>query len=173
MSSSGIISFQSRVVVAAEVGSTNGLGQDLPRPSQEFQQQEYVPPTFSRGGLPIISVQYSDVGDFLTVVVDGMPTLTINITQVPSWIDITTTETYINAQIERYLEVWTPISSLPKDDPVRNGILNDNERIESQGRDYLVTTLGYGAIHIFSLSPLKFTTRFNGLDSGPVTGTWW
>jgi hypothetical protein len=165
VSSEGDLSIGTHIALAAQLGGTNGLGEPLP--------QEPATPIFGRGGLPIVSVTCAETGDLLMVVMSGMPTLVVRQTDVQSWASIDVVELTINTLIQRQLEIWTPLTNFPKDDPVRNGILCDNERIETSGRDYLVTTLGYGAIHIYSLSPFKFITRFNGLDAGPVTGVWW
>jgi hypothetical protein len=172
------LSIETRVALAASIGGTFSNGEPLP---------QQIEPTLSRGGLPIVSVTYADPDnvndDALTVLFDGIPDLHIPKSEFSFKTDektIADVEARLNAAIQKSLEIRTPLSSLPEDDSVRKGVLLANEKIEAlqgedfQGKeDYLVIALGYGAIHIYSLNPLNFTTQFNGLDAGPITGEWW
>lgn len=63
------------------------------------------------------------------------------------------------------------VSSLSSD--YHDGLtqLLPNERIEKiQGKDYLVITTMFVQVHIYSLSPLKYTIR---CSDEPITGEWW
>ena len=174
-SDEGFISLQTHIALAAQTGGTFGNGEPVP---------QQIEPTFSRGGPPIVSIAYNfnaitDVEDVLIIINDyGLPTVKIpkgqmkNLPGEKSYADI---ELRVNEYVQKNCyEIWVLLSSFPADDPVRNGILLDNERIvKLSGKDYLVISLAYFAVHIYSLEPLRFTTRINGLDAGLVTGVWW
>ena len=162
------LSIETRVALAASLGGTFGNGEPLP---------QQIEPILSRGGLPIVSVTYADPAnvndDALTVLFDGIPDLHIPKSEFsfkPGETTIADLETRLNSTIQKFLEIRAPLSSFPEDDSVRKGVLLDNERID---KDNLVIALGYGAIHLYSLTPLEFVTQFNGLDAGKVTGEWW
>jgi hypothetical protein len=186
--STGTLAFENHIALAAQANGTFSNGEPLP---------QQIEPLLSRGGLPIVSITYADPAneneDALTVIFDGIPDLHIPKSEFSLKAGENTTaevEARLNTAIQKSLEIQTPLSSLAEDDPARNGVLLDNESIErvqrtdnvtAQGTeiervqvtDNLVTALGYGAIHIYSLTPLEFITQFNGLDAGPVTGEWW
>lgn len=194
--STGTLSLENHIVLAAQAGGTFSNGEPLP---------QQIEPILSRGGLPIISITYADPAneneDALTVIFDGIPALHIPKSEFslkPGEQTIADVEARLNATIQKSLEIKAPLSSFPEDDPVRQGALLDNERVEQvrvkieqpqvsdngtgpekasemieQLQDNLVITLGYGAVHIYSLTPLQFVTQFNGLDAGPITGEWW
>ena len=68
-------------------------------------------------------------------------------------------------------EVKTLLSEFPNDDPVKLGQLLPNERIEKiAGKDYLITTIMYVAVHVYSTSPLKYTIQCSDF---PIGGEWW
>lgn len=177
--SEGAVSFETRVALAANLGQM-GTGEPVP--------QEIVEPTFGRGGPPVVSIVFDDPvdeeADALTIYWNGLPTSHVkksvmgkkNPGQGEAEAEAEA-ETEAEGQVrEQSLEIWTLLSLFPDDDPVMQDppVLLDNERIEKyRGKEYLVTTLGYIDIHIFSLEPLKFTVKINGLDAGPVIGEWW
>ena len=71
-------------------------------------------------------------------------------------------------------EVKTLLSEYPDDDPVRQGQLLINERIEKiRGKNYLVAITMYVAVHIFSTSPLKYTVMCQNSRLGEIGGEWW
>jgi hypothetical protein len=178
------LSIETRVALAASLGGTFGNGEPLP---------QQIEPILSRGGLPIVSVTYADPAnvndDALTVLFDGIPDLHIPKSEFsfkPGETTIADLEARLNSTIQKFLEIRAPLSSFPEDDSVRKGVLLAHERIarfqekdiggvqeEVKDKDYLVIALGYGAIHIYSLTPLNFVTQFNGLDAGQITGEWW
>jgi len=188
--STGILAFENHIALAAQANGTFSNGEPLP---------QQIEPILSRGGLPIVSVTYADPAsdneDALTVIFQGIPDLHIPKSEFsfkPGEETIADVEARLNSTIQKSLEIQAPLSSFPEDDPVRNGVLLDNESIERvqrrdiervqgtevekfQGtdKDNLVIALGYGAIHIYSLTPLEFITQFNGLDAGQITGEWW
>jgi len=192
--STGTLAFENHIALAAQANGTFSNGEPLP---------QQIEPILSRGGLPIVSVTYADPAsdneDALTVIFDGIPDLHIPKSEFslkPGEKTIADVEARLNSAIQKFLEIQAPLSSFPEDDQVMNGVLLDNERIERaqrkdiernqgtdnetvQGKDkdreedYLVIALGYGAIHIYSLTPLEFITQFNGLDAGQITGEWW
>ena len=176
-SSSDILSIQAHVALAAQTGGTNGVGEPLP------QQTEAI---FSKGGPPVISVAYNfnailDTDDVLTI--DNVELPNVHCTKakvkekVKAKVKGGVTEydaTALRNDIQSHYEIWVLLSEFTADDPVRNGVLLDNERIEKvTSKDYLVITLAYFDIHIYSLEPLRFVTRINGLDAGPIIGEWW
>ena len=80
-------------------------------------------------------------------------------------------EGILSRDIQANYEVKTLLSDIPNDDPVRLGQLLPCERIEKiTGKDYLITTIMYVAVHVFSTSPLKYTVR---CSDEPITGEWW
>ena len=212
--SKGTLSLENHIALAAQAGGSFSNGEPLP---------QQIAPILGRGGLPIVSVTYadpaSDSAAALTVIFQGMPTLSIPKSEFsikPGEKTMADVEARLNATIQKFLEIRAPLASFPDDDPVKQGVLLDNERVEhvrvkieqpkvsdnvtvpkvsdnvtvpnvsdnvtvpkvsdnvtEQVQDNLVIALGYGAVHIYSLSPLSFTTQFNGLDAGPISGEWW
>jgi len=166
--STGTLAFENHIALAAQANGTFSNGEPLP---------QQIEPVSSRGGLPIVSITYADPAneneDALTVIFDGIPDLHIPKSEFlfkPGENTIADVEARLNSTIQKSLEIQVPLSSFLADDPVMNGVLLDNERID---KDNLVIALGYGAIHLYSLTPLEFVTQFNGLDAGKVTGEWW
>ena len=54
---------------------------------------------------------------------------------------------------------------------IGTGPLLPNERIETiQGKDTYIIREMFAAVHVFSLNPIKYTTRFSDL---PIGGEWW
>ena len=179
ISSEGKLSVETHIALAAQTGV---MGNGEPVPQQ-------IEATFSRGGPPVISVTYN-----FNAVLDTDDVLFIDNVELP---DIHCTKAKMKAkakakgqvetadevalrikkeEVQPAYEIWTLLSDFPADDPVRQSppILLDNERIEKvKGKDYLVITLAYFDIHIYSLEPLGFITRINGLEAGPITGEWW
>lgn len=165
----GILSLQSRIAIAMNSSdSMMGTGEPLP--------QEIIESTFSRGGPPVTAINYNfeavGNGIILHISCKGLPDIALKYSDIPK-INLAIAEWAARRYVQRSFEVWIPVRDFPVDDPVRNKlnpILLDNERIEN---DYLVITLAYFDIHIYSLNPLRFTTRINGLDAGHPTGNWW
>ena len=80
-------------------------------------------------------------------------------------------EGILSRDIQANYEVKTLLSDIPNDDPVRLGQLLPCERIEKiAGKNYLITTIMYVQVHVFSTSPLKYTVRCSDY---PITGEWW
>ena len=171
----GQLSLETRIALAAQTGV---MGNGEPVPQQIA--------TFSMGGPPVVSITYNfdavlDTDDVL--IIDNTELSDVYCTKAKvkekakTKVKGGTTEydaTALKNDIQANYEIWTLLSDFPPDDPVRNEILLKNERVEKKvGKDYLVTTLAYFDIHIYSLEPLRFTTRINGLDAGPITGEWW
>ena len=122
---------------------------------------------------PIKSIDFSDG---IRIVGSGIPDVWIKKADFPK---ISPGEAEKEREMEGILtrdvqsnyEVKTPLSDFPNDDPVKLGQLLPNERIEKvTGKDYLITTVMYVAVHVFSTSPLKYTVRCSDL---PIGGEWW
>ena len=80
-------------------------------------------------------------------------------------------EGILSRDLQANYEVKTLLSDFPSDDPVRLGQLVPNERIEQiKGKNYLITTIMYVAVHVFSTSPLKYTVQ---CSDSPIGGEWW
>ena len=164
------IQFHSRVEAAPEV--VNGNGTDM-----DYQGES---PAVRRGGVPIASISYADGIhiDFSDPVYED---LHFGRVQIDNWTKkqtIAEAEAKITEEAQKYLEVWLDMRDFDPEDPAMQDPpeLADNERIERrQGRDWLVTTTGYFAIHVYSLDFYEgdFITRINGLDAGPIEGDWW
>ena len=178
--SEGRLSLESRIALAAQTGGTFGNG--------EVITQQVAEAIFSRGGPPVVSVAYNDPPDLdddaLTIFYScGIPHSHVPkrdfVEQKPGEREAereAEAEGRCKKKVNQSLEVWTLLSEFPADDPVRQDppVLLDNERIEKvKGKNYLVTTLAYFDVHIFSFEPLRFITRINGLEAGPITGEWW
>ena len=175
--SRGIVSVEARTILAAKLGGTTGFGNPV---------SQQIAAIFSRGGPPIVSVTYNfdailDTDGVLSIDNVGLPDVHCTKAKVKEKVKAKVkggvTEYDAKAlkdDIQANYEIWTLLSAFSVDDPVRNGILLDNERIEQKaGKDYLVITLAYFDIHIYSLEPLRFVTRISGLDAGPIEGEWW
>jgi len=124
---------------------------------------------------PIKSVDFSDG---IRIVGSGIPPVWIKKADFPK---ISPGEAEKEREMEGILtrdvqsnyEVKTPLSDFPSDDPVKQDPpqLLPNERIEKvTGKDYLITTVMYVAVHVFSTSPLKYTVRCSDESIG---GEWW
>lgn len=83
-------------------------------------------------------------------------------------------EGILSRDLQANYEVKTLLSDIPDitdDDPLMLGQLLPNERIEKiRGKDTLITTLMWVAVHIFSTNPLKYTIR---CSDSPIGGEWW
>ena len=80
-------------------------------------------------------------------------------------------EGILSRDLQANYEVKTLLSEFPDDDPVRLGQLLPIERIEKiKGKDYLITTQMYVAVHIYSTNPLKYTVK---CSNEPIGGEWW
>lgn len=156
--SGGTVSIQMRVAQAVQSGGTNGFGEPI--------LQEIIPATFSRGRLPIVSVNYQD-GVFIDM--DGIPDIVYGKAKMKAKAKgqpLASIEADIQADIQSLFEVWVLVSAFPTDDPIRQAIpvLLDNEKIvRKQGQDYLVITLGYFGLHLYNntMEPGTFITRIN------------
>ena len=173
----GKLSLETHIALAVNKG-VMGNGDPVP--------QQVVEATVSRGGPPVVSVIFNNPGDpeadALTIYWTELPTSHVK-ESVMCGRKAGQGEAEAEREAEKEaegqvrkqsLEVWTLLSDFLADDPVRNGVLQDNERIEKvKGKTYLVITLSYIDIHIFSQDPLRFTVKINGLEAGPITGEWW
>ena len=100
---------------------------------------------------------------------DGIPSVNIAVSQFPSIGALANRQAALNRLLQEYYEVEELLSSYPPDDPVRAAILNSNQRIQKiSGQDYVITTLMYIKVIIYSLSPLKYNIRCSDL---PIPGT--
>ena len=80
-------------------------------------------------------------------------------------------EGILSHDLQANYEVKTLLSDFPNNDPVKLGQLLPNERIEKiTGKDYLITTIMYVVVHVYSTSPLKYTVR---CSDEPIGGEWW
>jgi len=173
----GKLSLETHIALAVNKG-VMGNGDPVP--------QQVVEATVSRSGPPVVSVIFNNPGDpeadALTIYWTELPTSHVK-KSVMCGRKAGQGEAEAEREAEKEaegqvrkqsLEVWTLLSDFLADDPVRNGVLQDNERIEKvKGKTYLVITLSYIDIHIFSQDPLRFTVKVNGLEAGPITGEWW
>lgn len=136
---------------------------------------------------PIVRVDFSDG---ILIECDGLPSVHITlastsissesvggktylVAEFPKTGTLANREATLNKLIQEYYENKVLLSSLPADDQTRQvpPILSPDERIEKiSGKDYLITTLMWIQVHLYSLSPLKYTTRCSDL---PITGEWW
>lgn len=119
---------------------------------------------------PIKEISFADG---IRIVGDGIPSIEVKLAQFPSTGAMASRETTLNKTIQANYEDRKLLSDFPLDDPVRQSppILTSNERIEKiAGKDYLITTLMYVQVHLYSLSPLKYTIR---CSDSPITGEWW
>ena len=67
------------------------------------------------------------------------------------------------------------LSDYPPEDPAKQNPpqLLINQRIEKrQGKNYLISTEMYVAIHVFFTSPLKYTIKCQNGHSGQIEGEW-
>lgn len=107
----------------------------------------------------------------IRIVGDGIPSIEVKLAQFPVTGTLASREAAVNKLIQGYYEDKTLLSSLLADDPARLGILADNQRIEKiSGKEYLIATLMWVQVHLYSLSPLKYTIRCSDF---PITEEWW
>ena len=102
----------------------------------------------------------------IKIVGDGIPSVDIAIAQFPSTGTLANRQTTINKLIQEQYEDRQLLSNFPSDDPVRQNppVLIPRERIEKIGsKDYLITTLMFVKVIIYSLSPLKYNIRCSDL----------
>jgi len=78
-------------------------------------------------------------------------------------------ETAINTFLKTRFEIRTPLSSLSVDDPIRqpSPVLAPTERIEGTE---LITTQMFVEVHIFSLTPVRYTIT---CSDEPIRSGWW
>ena len=176
--SRGIVSVEARTILAAKLGGTTGFG---------YPVSQQIAAIFSRGGPPVVSVTYNfdailGTDNILSIDNVGLPDVHVAKAKAKAKAkgkgQIETADEIAlrikTEDVQPAYEIWALLSSFSVDDPVRNGTLLDNERIvKVTGQDYLVITLAYFDIHIYSLEPLRFVTRIDGLDAGPIIGEWW
>lgn len=125
------------------------------------------------------SIKGIDLSDGIRIVGSGIPSVWIKEADFPK---ISPGETEKEREMEGILSrdlqanyedkiLLSDIPDITDDDPLMQGILHPNERIEKiRGKDTLITTLMYVAVHIFSTSPLKYTIQ---CSNSPVGGEWW
>ena len=126
-------------------------------------------------------IRQIDLSDGIRIVGSGVPSVWIKESEFPK---ISPGEAEKEREMEGRLtsdlqanyEVKTLLSDIPDindEDPLMQDppILTQNERIEKiKGKDTLITTLMYVAVHIFATSPLKYTIR---CSNSPIGGEWW
>lgn len=126
-------------------------------------------------------VRQVDLSDGIKIVGSGVPSVWIKEADFPK---IPPGEAEKEREMEGILsrdlqanyEIQTLLSDIPDDDPVKQDPpeLFINERIEKiKGKWYLITTLMYVAIHVFSTSPLKYTIKCQNRELGAIGGEWW
>ena len=111
--------------------------------------------------------------DGIRIVGDGIPSIEVKLAQFPKTGTLVSRETTLNKLIQEKYEETVLLSSLEPDDRLLQAlpILLPCERIEKiTGKDYLITTRMFVQVHIYSLSPLKYTIR---CSDNPITGEWW
>ena len=109
----------------------------------------------------------------IKIVGDGIPSVDIAFAQFPSTGTLGNREANLNKLIQGKYEEKVLLSSLEADDRVRqlSPMLLPCERIEKiGGKGYLITTVMYVKIHLYSLSPLKYNIC---CSDEPITGEWW
>ena len=107
---------------------------------------------------------------------DGIPSVNFTFAQFPSSGNLSQRETRLNQLVQRVYEDWVRLDTLDPADPVRQTLptLLVNERIERQaGVDYLVTTVMWAQVHVFSVNPWRYTIRCQNPELGPIAGEWW
>ncbi len=86
-------------------------------------------------------------------------------------------EAALTALLQPTYESELLVSDIHPDDPVRQdpAVLAPFERIEKkQGKDRLITTSVFVAVHVIDIGPpAKCTVRCGNPEDGPVTGDWW
>jgi len=83
-------------------------------------------------------------------------------------------EGILSRDLQANYEVQTLLSEYPDDDPVKQGQLLINERIEKiKGKDYVVAVTMYVTVHVFSTNPLKYTVKCQNSRLGEIGGEWW
>jgi hypothetical protein len=179
--SKGTLSLENHIALAAQIGGSFGNGEPLP---------QQIAPILGRGGLPIVSVSSADPPSDSAAFPDDDPVRqgvlldneriehvrvkieqpkvsdNVSVPKVPD--NVTTPKVSDNVSVPK---VSDNVTAPKVSDNVSVPKVPDN--VTEQVQDTLVIALGYGAIHIYSLSPLQFTTQFNGLDAGKVSGAWW
>lgn len=124
-------------------------------------------------GMP--PVREIDLSDGIRIVTTGnLP----NINQIGAQIavlpgNLKLKEQRLNQWLQRQYEHWTSLDEIENDSRVKENppILLPYERIEE---DNFVSVLMYIKAHIFSLNPLKLTTRCQNKQVGPIMeDDWW
>lgn len=108
---------------------------------------------------PIKEISFQDG---VKIMGDGIPSVDITVAQFPSTGNLASRQANLNKLIQDYYEDKKLLSDFPLDDPVRQNppILLPRERIEKiAGKDYLITTLMFVKVIIYSLNPLKYNIR--------------
>jgi len=96
----------------------------------------------------------------IKIVGNNIPSVDITFAQFPSTGTLANRQAALNKLIQDFYEDKKLLSDFPLDDPVRLGQLLPCERIKKIGeKDYLITTLMYVKVIIYSLSPLKYNIR--------------
>lgn len=122
---------------------------------------------------PIREISFADG---VKIVGDGIPSVDIAIAQFPQTGTLANREAALNKLIQEQYEVKTLLSDLLADNPDERvfqdpPVLLPCERIEKiVGKNYLITTTMFIQVHIYSLSPLKYTIR---CSDEPITEEWW
>lgn len=124
-------------------------------------------------------IRQVDLSDGIRIVGSGVPSVWIKEADFPK-IPLGEAEKeremegILSRDIQANYEVKTLLSEYPDDDPVRQGQLLINERIEKiKGKNYLVSVQMYVAVHVYSTSPLKYTVICQNSRSGAIGGEWW
>jgi len=124
-------------------------------------------------------VRQIDLSDGIRIIGSGVPSVWIKRADFPK---ISPGEAEKEKEMEGILthdlqanyEVKTLLSEYPPEDPVQQGQLLINERIEKiKGKDYVVAITMYVAVHVFSTSPLKYTICCQNSRLGAIGGEWW
>jgi hypothetical protein len=85
-------------------------------------------------------------------------------------------EQLLVALIQPNYEKTVFLSDYPPEDPANQNPpqLLINQRIEKRrGKNYLISTEMYVAIHVYSASPLRYTIKCQNGHSRQIEGEWW
>lgn len=117
-----------------------------------------------------------DLSDGIRIVGSGVPNSRISLAEIEALHEPNASklEQTLTALLQANYEEKTLLSDYPPEDPVSQGQLLINERIERiSGKDYVVAITMYVAVHVFSTNPLKYTLKTQDSRLGPIGGEWW
>ena len=116
--------------------------------------------------MPSLDVEEIGREDGIRIRTSSRGTLKLTKANFPTG-NISAVESKVNQIVQGWFEDKIPLSQIAADDPVKQGVLLSNERIEG---NQLVTTTMYVKVHIFSLNPLDWEII---CSVEPVPDNWW